>query len=105
MGLHGSGGASFQNSGFSGPWGPANDLNTINNNFYVNLLSLGFPNAVFTQKKAVDSNFGVPPAGFTGDKIQWVHTSGRSNGKMMLPTDMEIYHNFTVNSTGGTNEG
>ena len=66
---------------------------------------MGYPNNVFTQKKATDSGFSTPPAGFQGTKIQWVHTSGRSNGKMMLPTDMEIYHNFTVNSTGGTSDG
>jgi hypothetical protein len=88
MGLHGSGGASFKNSGFSGPWGPISDLNAINNNFFINLLGYGFPKSIFTQIKATDTNFSSPPAGFTGEKIEWVHTSGASPAKMMLPTDM-----------------
>lgn len=37
LGLHGCGTMNKDNSGFSGPWGPIEDLNRVNNHFYANL--------------------------------------------------------------------
>lgn len=44
LGLHGTGGAKLNNSGFSGKWGPATDQNIVNNHYYINLLSYKYPN-------------------------------------------------------------
>lgn len=61
LGLHGAGTATLNNSGFSGPWGPASDKNVVNNNFFINLLSYGFPGANFGQRKAAE--VPAPPNG------------------------------------------
>jgi hypothetical protein len=103
--LHGAGTTNIAQSGFSGPWGPQQDLNQVNNHFYINLLGYGSPANKFTQLKATESGFAPPPPGVTSNKFEWVHTSGQSNAKMMMPADMMIYLNFTVNSTGATSQG
>lgn len=43
LGLHGTGGAKLNNSGFSGKWGPPKDQNIVNNHYFINLLSYGYP--------------------------------------------------------------
>jgi hypothetical protein len=109
LGLHGSGTAEISNSGFQGPWGPAEDKNIVNNRFFISLLNYMFPSGILSQIKASSSNFpnhpnsniahvSSPPA---NDLIEWVHSSGNSPAKMMLPIDMQIYLSFNTNSTGG----
>jgi len=100
--LHGTGSAGLKNSGFSGPWGPISDLNIVNNNFYIYLLSSGFPKDTFKQVKAADSGFSSKTDNTTWEKIEWAHGKGPSPAKMMMPIDMMIYLSFHVNSTGGT---
>ena len=115
LGLHGSGVAVLNNSGFAGPWGPLTDLNAVNNNFYKNLINYGYPGANFNQTQAISAAFPAPALNLDGNysspapamnKIEWVHgpgsdyrPSGASPAKMMLPIDMQIYLSFTVNST------
>lgn len=115
LGLHGSGTATFNNSGFSGPWGPASDRNMVNNNFFINLLSYGYPGANFGQIKAANAPTPNNPgpnldgdyqsAAPATDKIQWQRTAGNSGARMMLPIDMQIYLSFTPNATGGQTAG
>ena len=116
LGLHGSGTAAFNNSGFSGPWGPASDKNKVNNNFFINLLSYGHPGSNFGQIKAANApplpngpgpslNGNYQSAAPANDKIQWQRTAGNSGARMMLPIDMQIYLSFTPNATGGETAG
>jgi hypothetical protein len=109
LGLHGSGTAEINNSGFQGPWGVSADMNIVNNHFFVNLLNVGHPGAEMAQVQASHSHFkhnpnpkvehSSPPP--SKNLIEWVHTSGKSDAKMMLPIDMQIYLSFNTNSTGG----
>jgi len=85
LGLHGSGLMNSSNSGYSGPWGPATDHNVINNNFYKNLLGVGFPNASLTQNTITTTTFG--------SKVQWNGT--RTSARVMLHADMGIYYDYT----------
>lgn len=113
LGLHGTGGAKLNNSGFSGKWGPPKDQNIVNNHYFINLLSYGYPKETFRQVPAASVNVSsaapknllyrsaAPPT----NNIEWLHTKGRSPAQMMLPIDMQIYLKFTPNATGGEKEG
>ncbi len=112
LGLHGAGLAATDNSAFKGPWGPANDLNKVNNRFFISLLNLGFPQSTFSQVLASAANFNNPPPSPTPqpssaptiNPYEWVNSGrGGSPGKMMLPIDMQIYHSFTPGSNGFQN--
>lgn len=106
LGLHGSGTTHLKNSGFSGPWGTKSDLNVVNSNFYIGLLSIGIPKGKYHQVKAVDSGFPTKTENSTSEKIEWTDAKKKSPAEtMMMPIDMMIYLSFHVNSTGGTTEG
>lgn len=113
LGLHGPGTADIYNSGFQGPWGPAEDKNIINNHFFISLLNYGYPLGMLSQVAAINSTFpnvfnpninrtSPPPP---TDLIEWVHSSGKTIAQMMLPIDMQIYLKFTPNATGGQSSG
>jgi hypothetical protein len=88
------------NSGFKGPWGPANDKNAVNNRFFINLLNLNSPQqSSFSQVLAKETNFPSPGT-TTTNFVEWVNSGQGGQGKMMLPIDMQIYHSFTPDSNG-----
>jgi len=49
LGTHVSGSMSKTDSGYKGRWGPNTDSNNLNNNFFKNLLGVGFPEANYKQ--------------------------------------------------------
>jgi hypothetical protein len=105
MGLHGSGTTFWNNSGFNGPWSSGSSLNVVDNTFYTHLLGVGSRNS-YTQQAATSnttsSNDGVYySAAPEYNKLQWVKGNSTTTlNKMMLNTDMLIYHNFTSDSSG-----
>lgn len=116
LGLHGAGRAKLNNSGFSGNWGAAKDQQIVNNHYFINLLSYGYPKETFKQVPAASINAknassatpknllyrsAAPPT----TKIEWFHSGGSSPAQMMLPIDMQIYLKFTPNANGGESEG
>lgn len=102
LGFHSGASVSLKTSGYSAPIG---EVNSLTHAYYRNLLGFRYPNDTFLQVKASDAWYEKSKDNTTYDNIEWVHPPNADAPAMMMPTDMQIYLSFHVNSTGGTSDG
>lgn len=109
LGLHGSGTMNKNNSGFTGPWGPAEDRDKVNNHFFINLYGIN-DKVELVQKTSNEINTptgnaetfynSTPPE---QNKIEWTNI-GKGGARNFLNIDVEIYLLLTPTSNGSTTQ-
>ena len=98
MGIHNLGHANQENSGFEGLWGNEVDLDSLNNGMYTFMLGKGRKSFKLAQHPASMHENANKSA--TEDKLQWTEKKKNGKGRILLNSDLGMYHNFTGDANG-----